>query len=140
MLTARAGCPVGVVALFDRKVRSSWNALSHRRPLLVVEFDEGIPHKLEVRQLPFGLPIRTVQDVSVLDGQLEEIFYQLVGPPTSSPGEGVILNELIKKINPSHVPVVVTNNSWSPPRSGLDPGVWFFSSHAHPRLWAHEWW
>ena len=51
------------VALFDRKVRSSWNALSHGRPLVVVEFDEGIPHnlhELEVRQLPSGLPIRTV--------------------------------------------------------------------------------
>ena len=115
-LTARAACPVRVVALFDRKVRSSWNALSHGRPIVVVEFDEGIPHKLhelEVRQLPSGLPIRTVQDVSVLDGQLEEIFDQLVGPPTSSPGEGVILHELIEKINPSHVPVVVTNNCWS---------------------------
>ena len=48
-----------------------------------------------------------------MDGQLEEIFDHLVGPPTSSPGEGVVLDELIKQINPSHVTVVVTNDSGS---------------------------
>ena len=57
--------------------------------------------------------VPTVQYVSILDGQLEEIFDQLVGPPTSSPGEGVVLDELIKKINPSHVTVVVNNDSGS---------------------------
>ena len=36
-----------------------------------------------------------------------------MGPPTSSPGEGVVLDELIKQINPSHVTVVVTNDSGS---------------------------
>ena len=48
-----------------------------------------------------------------MDGQLEEILDELVGPPTSSPGEGVVLHELIKTINSTHVTVVVTNDSGS---------------------------
>ena len=46
-----------------------------------------------------------------MDCQLEEVLGQLVGPSSGSSGEGVVLDELIKEINSSHVAIVVTDDS-----------------------------
>ena len=45
-----------------------------------------------------------------MEGQLEEVLIQLRRPALASSGEGVILDELIKKINSPIMPVVVPDD------------------------------
>ena len=83
------------------------------RPLLRLETDEGLPghlQKPEVGQLGGVGGIPTVEDVGVLEGQLDEVLVQLCGPASGSPGEGVVLVELVEQVNPPHVPFVAADD------------------------------
>ena len=77
------------------------------RALLRLEVDEGLPghlQKLEVGQLCGVGGIPTVEDVGVLEGQLDEVLVQLCGPASVSPGEGVVLKELVEQVDPPPPP------------------------------------
>ena len=110
----RVDCPVSVSPLFERKISSTRNGAGHGGPVIRVEVDQPITGRLqEPRVRQFG-PVRAVlevQHISILERQLEEVLVQLGRPALASPGKGVILDELIKKINSPHMLVVVADDS-----------------------------
>ena len=63
-----------------------------------------------MRQLGPVRAVLEVQHISILECQLEEVLVQFGRPALASSGEGVILDELIEKINSPHMPVVVPDD------------------------------
>ena len=75
-------------------------------PLPFIKVEQVIgDHLLEVQQFQFlsGWPIHTIEVIGIEKAQLEQIEDGLLGPPICPPRNGIIIDHLIKLINPTHV-------------------------------------
>ena len=109
----RVDSPISVSPFVERKISSARNGAGHGGPVIRVEVDQPVPGRLQeprVRQLGPVRAVLEVQHIGILERQLEEVLVQLGRPALASSGEGVILDELIKKINSPHMPVVVADD------------------------------
>ena len=85
-------------------------------PHLRLEVSEGFDcHLLILKesQLLLVLGVLGIEDVRIVEGDLQEVEHNLLGPFEGPPGEGVVLQHLIKVIYSSHVFSVVPYCNWA---------------------------